>query len=432
MSPTGMEKTFDGEKGKVKLLSLRRNFSWTLLGNTTYAGCQWGMLVALAKLGSPENVGQLALGFAITAPVFMFTNLNLRAVQATDAKHSFSFNDYLGVRIHTTIIALLFISILIAITDYKFETTLVIISIAFLKSIESISDSFCGLFQKHELMEIISKSMIMKGLLSLFIFSSTYYLTKNLFTSIMFAAMAKTIIIILYEKKNVSELFKYENYCTNASGKIKIDLFNNVVFKRLTLLSLPLGIVTMLNSLNTNIPRYFLERSFGERDLGIFAAMAYLMVFGTTVITALGQSASPRLAKHFAANNIPEFRNLMMKLIYIGVILGIFGIIVVYFFGKDLLTLLYSKEYIVYSDVMILIMIASCLSYISSFLGVAMTSARYFKIQMPITILSFAVIFIVSFSLIPEIGVKGAAISMICLYAAQIPFKSYVIYRLTN
>lgn len=427
-----MEKTFDGEKGKVKLLSLRRNFSWTLLGNTTYAGCQWGMLVALAKLGSPENVGQLALGFAITAPVFMFTNLNLRAVQATDAKHSFSFNDYLGVRIHTTIIALIFISILIAITDYKFETTLVIISIAFLKSIESISDSFCGLFQKHELMEIISKSMIMKGLLSLFTFSSTYYLTKNLFTSIMFAAMAKTIVIILYEKKNVSELFKYENYCTNASGKIKIDLFNNVVFKRLTLLSLPLGIVTMLNSLNTNIPRYFLERSFGERDLGIFAAMAYLMVFGTTVITALGQSASPRLAKHFAANNIPEFRNLMMKLIYIGVILGIFGIIVVYFFGKDLLTLLYSKEYIVYSDVMILIMIASCLSYISSFLGVAMTSARYFKIQMPITILSFAVIFIVSFSLIPEIGVKGAAISMICLYAAQIPFKSYVIYRLTN
>jgi hypothetical protein len=31
-------------------LSLRRNFSWTLAGNVVYAGCQWGMLVALAKL----------------------------------------------------------------------------------------------------------------------------------------------------------------------------------------------------------------------------------------------------------------------------------------------------------------------------------------------------------------------------------------------
>lgn len=427
-----MEKTLDGEKGKVKLLSLRRNFSWTLLGNATYAGCQWGMLVALAKLGSPETVGQFALGFAVTAPVFMFANLNLRAVQATDARHSFDFSDYLGVRIHTTIIALIIISILIAITDYKFETTLVIISIAFLKSIESISDTFCGLFQKHELMDTISKSMIMKGLLALFTFTSIYYLTKNLFISIILTSMAKIIVIIFYEKRNVTRLFKSENYSTNAYGKIKIDLFNTAAFKKLALLSLPLGIVTMLNSLNTNIPRYFLERSFGERDLGIFAAMAYLMVFGTTVITALGQSASPRLAKHFAANNISEFRSLMMKLIYLGTILGVFGIIIVYFFGKELLTLFYNKDYAIYSDVMILIMIASFLSYISSFLGVAITAARCFKIQVPITLLSFAVIFIVSLVFIPEIGIKGAAISIICLFAAQIPFKSYLIYRLTN
>jgi hypothetical protein len=50
-------------------LSLRRNFAWTVLGNVTYAACQWGMLVALAKLGSPEMVGQFALGLAIGAPV---------------------------------------------------------------------------------------------------------------------------------------------------------------------------------------------------------------------------------------------------------------------------------------------------------------------------------------------------------------------------
>lgn len=425
-----MDKTFDGERGKVKLLSLRRNFSWTLLGNTTYAGCQWGMLVALAKLGSPENVGQFALGFALTAPVFMFFNLNLRAVQATDAKHSFSFSDYLGVRIHTTIIALLFIAILIAITDYKLETILVIIAIALLKSIESISDSFHGLFQKHEEMEIISKAMIIKGLFSLATFALSYYLTKNLFMAIVFTSMAKVIVFIFYERKKVALLDISGNGCNHPDDKIKIDLFNKDIFKKLTLLSLPLGIVTMLNSLNTNIPRYFLENSFGERELGIFAAMAYLMVFGTTVITALGQSASPRLAKHFAANKISEFRNLMMKLIYLGTIFGILGIIIVYFFGTDLLTLFYSHEYAVYSDVMILIMIASCLSYISSFLGVAMTAARYFKIQIPITVLSFAVIFLVSLALIPETGLKGAAIGMICLFAAQIPFKSYVIYRL--
>jgi len=56
-----------------KPFPLRVNFSWTLVGNIVYAGCQWGMLTVLAKIGTTEMVGQFALGLAITAPVFMFS-----------------------------------------------------------------------------------------------------------------------------------------------------------------------------------------------------------------------------------------------------------------------------------------------------------------------------------------------------------------------
>src|SRR6266568_5527229 len=45
-------------------VSLRTNFAWTLAGNAVYAVCQWGMLVSIAKLGSPAMVGQFALGLA--------------------------------------------------------------------------------------------------------------------------------------------------------------------------------------------------------------------------------------------------------------------------------------------------------------------------------------------------------------------------------
>jgi hypothetical protein len=48
-------------------LSLRKNFSWTFVGNVVYAACQWGILVALAKLGTPEMVGQFTLGLAVAA-----------------------------------------------------------------------------------------------------------------------------------------------------------------------------------------------------------------------------------------------------------------------------------------------------------------------------------------------------------------------------
>src|SRR4051812_26106921 len=91
-------------------LSLRSNFAWTFVGNVIYAGCQWGMIVVLARLGSQELVGRFALGLAIAAPVLMFTNLQLRAVLATDAKQEHAFGDYLTVRLLTTATALLVIA----------------------------------------------------------------------------------------------------------------------------------------------------------------------------------------------------------------------------------------------------------------------------------------------------------------------------------
>ena len=75
-------------------LSLRKNFSWTFAGNVVYALSQWGMLTVLAKLGSPEMVGRFALGLSITAPIVMFTNLQLRQIQATDARGEYRFGDY--------------------------------------------------------------------------------------------------------------------------------------------------------------------------------------------------------------------------------------------------------------------------------------------------------------------------------------------------
>ena len=97
--------------------------------------------------------------------------------------------------------------------------------------------------------------------------------------------------------------------------------------RRLAILALPLGFVMMLVSLNTNVPRYFIEHYQGTRDLGIYAAITYLMVAGTTVVAALGQSASPRLAQYFADGRTASFCGLMWKLVGIGGALGALGVL---------------------------------------------------------------------------------------------------------
>src|SRR3954466_10204757 len=88
---------------RAAALSLRTNFSWTFIGNVVYAGCQWGMLMVLAKRGNPQLVGEYALGLAVTAPVIMLSNLQLRAVLATDANEEHPFSAYLWLRLFTTV-----------------------------------------------------------------------------------------------------------------------------------------------------------------------------------------------------------------------------------------------------------------------------------------------------------------------------------------
>ena len=96
--------------------------------------------MALAKLSSATAVGQFALGLAVTAPIFLFSNLNLRAVLATDTGDEFPFRAYLRLRLLTTTAALGLAIVLAAV--YRPETAAFIALVAVAKTVESVSDVY--------------------------------------------------------------------------------------------------------------------------------------------------------------------------------------------------------------------------------------------------------------------------------------------------
>src|SRR5437016_3829268 len=101
-----------------EMLSLRTNFSWTVTGNVTHAGCQWAALVLLAKLGTPEMLGQYSLGLAICLPILGFSSLQLRNVVTTDISKRTPFPEYLSFRLLTTIVAMAIILLLPLVLNY--------------------------------------------------------------------------------------------------------------------------------------------------------------------------------------------------------------------------------------------------------------------------------------------------------------------------
>jgi O-antigen/teichoic acid export membrane protein len=401
-------------------LTLRRNFSWTLIGNLVYAASQWGMLVVMAKLGNAEMVGQFTLGLAITAPIITFSNLQLRGIQATDARQQYSFGHYFGLRLISTALALLIITAIVILAGYSWTTALIILLVGISKAIEAISDVFHGLLQQYERMDKIAVSLMLKGPLSLLALGLGIYFTGSLLWGVIGLTIAWLFALLFSDIRNSESLLRHLWKTARDNNTLSDRSFYTITphwqpqkLLSLTTLALPMGIVMLFVSLNINIPRYVLEQHLGVEDLGIFAAISYLMVAGKLVVSSLAMSADARLSKYYASGNIPAFRHLMLKLLGIGAVLGGLGVVVALVSGKTLLSLLYKPEYGQRNDIFILVMVAALIDYLFAFLGHGMTAARYFRVQMPILATVSLAAVLSSLLLIPTMGMQGAAFSLI-------------------
>lgn len=394
-------------------LSLRANFSWTFFANVFKAACWLAMTIVLAQLGSPSDVGTFALGLAMTAPVFMFATLRLRDVQATDTNQTFQFADYFALRIITTVLAMTTVSVIVMVAGYQAEAALVILATGVSKSVEAISECFYGMFMQYERLDRVAKSKLLKGPLELIGLSIGFAMTQSVYWGVIGIVAARLGVLLVYEVPLAISTVKH---WASQSQSGSLDSFwprwKAPVLKDLMWLALPLGFVQMLTALNINIPRYFIESELGPHFLGIFAAVAAFQKVAPTVVQALGHSASPRLAKYYVEGNAKAYRKLTLRLTGFAVLLGMGGILVAAVLGRQLLTLLYGPEYAL-PGLFVLVMAGAGAHYLATMWLYAITSARRFKIQLPLHILSTIAVAATCFWLIPTMGLNGAAISLI-------------------
>ena len=390
--------------------SLRANFKWTLAGNVVYSLCQWGMLTVLAKASNSSVVGQFALGLAIAAPVFMFTNLQLRGVQVTDARREYGFADYFTLRIATTAVGLLVVAILSIALHYDLVTRIVTLLIAVAKSIESLSDVIGGLLQFHDRLDQAATSLMIRGALSVLSFGATFLVSQSLIASTAAMCLAWLTVFILYDLTRALQTLRGERYFH----------LNWRTGRRLILLSLPLGFVMMLLSLNTNIPRYLLEHYSGSAELGIFASLAYLLVAVNTIVNALGQSVIVRLSAMFAVNDFGGFKRLMYKLIGMGVAMTVVGLPLAALFGRAILTLMYRAEYANRMMAFFIMVAASGVGAVGAFLGTGTTAARCFRAQVPLTLACTLTVIGTAAVLVPHYGSTGASLALFASSLVQV------------
>jgi O-antigen/teichoic acid export membrane protein len=413
--------------------SLRRNFLVTLTGNVVYAACQWGILVVFAKLTSTESVGVFVLGLAVATPVFLLANLQLAGVQATDARRETPFEAYLRLRLVTTLLGCLVVAGIVAACRYEPRVAAVVLLACCAKACDSVSDIFHGFYQQQERMHHIAASLTVNAVASLGGVGVALAATHDVVWASAAFALGSAASLALYNLPTGAKLWR-----TVCAGSPVCSL-RRAVFAtawdwdalwRLAWLAAPVGLAAGLAALNGTVPRYFIHSALGDRALGIFAAMAYIMTAGTTFVGALCISAVPRLSRHYADRDLRGFARITAKILGVAGAAGAAGILVALVAGPQLLTLLYRPEYAQNHAVFVWLMVAAAATYASAVLGYAVTATRAFAMLTVPYVIVTAVTVAACAVLIPRYGLAGAAWALLASGVAACGAAVSILWRL--
>jgi O-antigen/teichoic acid export membrane protein len=213
------------------------------------------------------------------------------------------------------------------------------------------------------------------------------------------------IVIAVYD-------FSVARKLANTEGGIHLR-FDWQTLRSLAMTSLPLGFVSAIASFNTNIPRYTIEHVLSVSELGVFASVAYPVTAATIIANSLGQSALARLSRLFVERRLKEFVQLVMKLVAFGAGLATLAVVVVLTCGNRLLTVIYTPEYAKQGNLFALLAVTAGLNAIACFLTYALTAARQFRVQFPISLFCLLSTFALSVILVPRFKLIGAACALL-------------------
>lgn len=371
-----------------------------------YTGCQWLTIVFLSRFASAELLGNYALALAIVMPVMAVTNLQLRYLLCTDAKHDFSFASYLFLRIATVTVSIG--AICLWSINHTFTVLFVTIALAIGKGIEALCDILHGFLQANERMDRIAMSLMLQGPLQLTLFCVVTVISRNLVFGIFAAAAVSLAILLCFDVRSVRLVRRAAGMRENTAQLRALLKPSWAKIRKLMWLGAPMGLVMGMNSLVGNVPRYLLAAQ--SRSLvGIFAALFYLTLPGGILVTAYCDSACAELARWGAERNFRKLCERLVLLALAAAVIGAGGWSVAYFAGRPILLLCYGAQYAAHANSLVWLMAGAGLFYISTVLGYAVTALREFHLQVPFRAIHLLAVYIVCVALIPKEGLLGAA-----------------------
>ena len=395
-----------------------RNFIWNTIGSGLASFNSLFFMMAITRINGLEDAGIFSITFATASIFYIFALYSGRSCHTTDIKGDIKDKDYILSRIITCIAAFILIGIFVVFNDYGQYKNIILITLCVWRCLEAFSDVFYGVLQKSGNLDKVGKSLVIKSILGLFLFIIIDLITKKLIYSCISLVIVSIAVIVFYE---IPQVLKY------IDKKETMNL-ENVKFIYKT--EFFIFINAFLTMYLLNAPKYAIERYLTEDIQAIFGIIlmpaSILPLFAQFVVSPIIN----KITSLYKENNIKEFIKVQNKMILAILFFGLVALTIGYLIGIPVLELLYKTDLGEYK-VPFIIILSSYIVYAMGYVKtIILTIFRKIKEQSIVYAISTITIGILSYILVKQYGIYGAAIS--CFISMLIYYiLFYIITRIS-
>ncbi len=386
----------------------KRNVIWNMVGTLVYSIATILLATIVKRIMGIEAGDDFTIAFKLGQTLLTVGYFEVRLFQVTDEREEYQFQDYFSFRLLTCFLMLLCCLVYLLFTGRSGEMYLLILFLCLFKMMDALADVFEGDYQKHERLDLSGKSLTIRTLASVFIFTAVLLAVRNLV--IASAAMtAAAFLIICAINPRMRKTYGDSQRIVFRKEKLH-RLFADCFF-------LALGAFLcnyILNGVTFAVDAYASDCNYVFGALFMPTAVINLfsgMIFKPVLTT---------LTSYYDQRRYAMFMKLLGVLMGVAAGLTLLCLAGAWLLGIPVLSLIYAVDLSPYKTELLLLIMGGGLNAAGILVYYGLVVMRQQKKIFGCYLLTFLITCILPFQLVRQQQIRGAAIAFVLVMLVQL------------
>jgi O-antigen/teichoic acid export membrane protein len=347
----------------------RDSYIWNMIGSLLMAFQSVIMLMILTRTLGLLEAGVFTIAYANANLFLTIGRYGMRYFQVSDIRNQFGFAEYKMSRVISSIvmmgISIIYIIYAAQSNGYTMVKTQIIIWMCLFKLVDVLEDVFHGMYQKENRLDIASRVLSLRMVITIIVFGIGLIILKNLLISLIITTIVTTILFVL---------FTVWTFPYFGVKKRKAD-WNKVV--KLLKVCFPLFVGTFFSFYIGNAPKYAIDAMLTDEIQACYGFIAMPVFVIGLLNSFIFNPMLYRMSMLWNEKKIKKFVLNTVGQVGIVAVITLVCIIGAYLIGVPVLSWLYNTDLSSYKTELLILLLGGGFLGLSGLLNAVITIIRY-------------------------------------------------------